>query len=516
MNARLTLRSFLMVLIMAMFLTAGGLAQRIDVPTEDIVEPVIPTASGISVHQVSFSFDAGRAANTDWGQIQIDPRRWGNATGRHEGFVQVVLYPAGPSAPLRNEPVWAVRNLYLPRESVKPCPEDPDRGRDPTGVPVSTPPNDPKQVFLALPAAPLCRYFDLVPDREGQGRLTAISAAILVSAQPLPEMAEILRVLSQYPPQTVRVEEVFINAEGADSEDSPRLSTFRFGYDLVGPPPQPLTPEPGPAIPDDLAFPIQVFQADQPNIQCARNQCIPMAHALVFAYLQDRYNNLPMVWDLAHNYAPGIGRQDAAGDVPFWVPEPQTSLVANFDTLSRRPGVLSSSTGDGTSGCNLWRGLISYIATEGELARVVLRHEGGSSTYGDEAACDNGTWILGGITSTREGSNPTWEWIFEQLQLGRGVSMLFGRYNPVGERTSGHMVRIWGAMRFNGKDYLYTMDDGNQGANSSGLRTQQWEVADIGQPGLAGLPDGRLNMDGLSWEIERAVSVQAKPSLVIP
>jgi len=152
----------------------------------------------------------------------------------------------------------------------------------------------------------------------------------------------------------------------------------------------------------------------------------------------------------------------------------------------------------------------------GDSAQVQFRHRGGELLYGDGLECDNGTVPLGGLVSIREGIYPTWEWIFEQLQLDRGVAMSFGRYDIVGNRTSGHMVRVWGATRYNNKDYIYTLDDGNQGSNSTGLRTQQCEVADIGQPGLAGIPDGRLYMNGTTWEIEFAISKEAKPTLAIP
>lgn len=489
------------MLILALSLAGVGHAQRGDLPEGPIAEPVIPTAAGISFHQVTFAFDAGRLVNTDWGQIQIDPRKWGNVTGRSSGFVQVVLYPSASTGPGRNDPAWVVRNLFVPRESVKPCPDPSVPGRDAAG---------------SLTTHPLCRHFDLVPGAEGRERLTSIAGAVLVSAQPLPETAEILRVLSQFPAQTLRVEQVFINAEGAYFDGPPAFPGPLVGYELVGPPPLPPGPDPGPGLPGDLAFQIEIFQADQPNIECARNQCVPMANSLVFAYLESRYNHLPLLWNLSHNYATGIGRMYAAGDVPFWAPEPPTSLVANVDALSRRIGVASASTGEGTSGCNNFLAALSYLATEDQYAKAVVRHQGGDPVYGENASCDNDTWILGGLVSTREGETPTWSWIFQQLQLGRGVSILFGRYNPLGERTSGHMVRVWGATRFNGKDYLYTLDDGEQGANNTGLRTEVWEVADTGGPGAPGVPDGQLNMDGLSWEIERAISVEAKPTLLIP
>lgn len=85
-----------------------------------------------------------------------------------------------------------------------------------------------------------------------------------------------------------------------------------------------------------------------------------------------------------------------------------------------------------------------------------------------------------------------------------------------GERTSGHCVRVFGACQFGSNRYLYTLDDGEQGDNNTGTRTQVWLVADTGGPGQPGVPDGRLNMGGLSWEIEFANSIHVKPTLLIP
>jgi len=191
-------------------------------------------------------------------------------------------------------------------------------------------------------------------------------------------------------------------------------------------------------------------------------------------------------------------------------------MVANVDTFTRRSGVVNAGVGKGSSKCQLIRGAFGYLAEYGTLAQAIFRHQGGVELYGEDASCDDGTVILGGIVSTKEGLYPTWEWMFEQLQLGRGVSILFGRYDMNGSRTSGHMVRVWGAASYLDKKYIYTLDDQYQGINTYGLRTQQWEVEDIGQPGLAGVPDGRLNMNGTSWEIEFALSVEAVPTLMIP
>jgi hypothetical protein len=158
------------------------------------------------------------------------------------------------------------------------------------------------------------------------------------------------------------------------------------------------------------------------------------------------------------------------------------------------------------------------MATQGVPGQIVFRHQGGSATYGAGNTCDNGDVFLplGGITSARQGNNPTWEWIFDQLQQGRGVYMSFGRYDTSGTRTSGHAVRIWGARRFNGKNYIYTLDDGNQGSNNDGLQNAQFEVADNDTPGMPNVPNGRLELGDTSSEIEFVMSMEAKPTLLIP
>jgi len=245
---------------------------------------------------------------------------------------------------------------------------------------------------------------------------------------------------------------------------------------------------------------------------------MPMSLANLIGYLRIRYNHPPLAWPLPHFSSPGIGEQITSGDVISWQPVPNSSRMAQIDARTRRVGVLDFETGEGSNSCQYLPAVFSYFTTQGTPEQVAFRHQGGSAVIGENATCDFDDVLLplGGITSTRDGMNPTWEWMFDQLQQGRGVFIGFGRYDVVGNRTGGHGVRVWGARRFDGRNYLYTLDDGDQGFNTLGLRTQQWEVADESQPGIAGVPNGRLEMGSTNWEIEFAVSVQAKPTLLIP
>jgi hypothetical protein len=475
---------------------AGGIAQGSRVP--GFVEPVSPTAAGISFQQVSFEFDAGRVPDSDWGQMQVDPVRWSAVTGLTSGYINLFLYP-GPSAP---EGGWVIRNLLVPWSLTSLC--SPEDAGPPGGA---GRPGD-----HLRPQPPLSIYFDLRPTREGCGRVEAILVVILVSRQPLPETREMIRTAGQFPRLWVAVERFRVNAEGDLGEDDRSGPPPAFSADLVGLPP---TVPPFPTAPTDLSFPITVFQADFPNAHAAKNQCVPMAHANVLQYLENRYNALPLLWLLPHPHIPGIGKVITVSDVLFWEPEPPESLVANIDAFTRRTGVVDFSTGGGTGRCRQIRGLFGYFAVYGAWAKVEYRHQGGAQFYGEGETCDDGTFPgMGGIVSSREGVHPTWEWMFEQLQLGRGLAISYGRYDAEGNRTGGHMLRVWGAARYNNRNYIYTLDDADQGPNMVGLRTKQWEVADTGSPGAPGVPDGRLNLDGTSWEVEFAISAEAKPTFL--
>ena len=483
------------------------------VPDTSYMKEIDPNTGLVSIQQVTFFFDSGRLVNSDWGQIQIDPNKWIGGTGMRSGYLNFFVIDSSSL-----KPTWVVQNLYVPPIIIDYCPPIIDDGTSSPNEPPSSAP-DPNSTTPDpnTPSIPLSMYFDLRPDTEGSGGLDILIGNIVASEQPLPVIDDILNAVGEFPIRTIPVEQTLVNAEGHTKPVIlPQSTIGSFSPDLIGLPPVPPDPDPLPDFPLDLAFPIEVFQSEYPNVNCAKNQCVPMAHANVLGYLRDRYDGIPFVWHLPHSNTPGIGQIFGAGDVLYWLPVPESSLVANIDTFTRRLGVYNAGVGDTSSQCQLIRGPFGYLAEFGNLAKVIVRHQGEEAEYGAGTNCDDGSFSLGGIVSNREGVYPTWQWIYEQLILGRGVSIVFGRYDLSGKRTSGHMVRVWGAARYLEKEYIYTLDDEYQGLNSYGLRTQQWEVEDTGQPGLPGVPDGRLNMDDTTWEIEFAISFQAKTTLVIP
>ncbi|WP_299018291.1 hypothetical protein [uncultured Photobacterium sp.] len=488
-------------------------------PSERLpVTQLTPRTGAITFEQVTFSLEIGTISNSDWGQLRVKPDKLRNRSGKllGPGYINVFTYPRNRG----RQASWVVDNLFVPgSQSTQKSKISPNTIKHGTKLPtgelsassnLSTPPSQPEATI----------YFDLRPGIDGQGNKQRLRATVLFSQQPLPTIVAIARLVNRFSPQNFSVSNTIVNAEGAghvDGRISPESSTIPTSLSL-GRPPQPVSPTP--RLPDNILFPIQVIQAEQPNLDTGRNQCVPMAHANALQYLEDRYDNIPLVWRLPQLHIRGIGKIGSAGDVLIWEPVPENSLVANIDSYSRRAGVLDLDTGGYTSFCGLIRGAFGYLTDSGSLAVTEFRHQGSSSALlGSGADCDNGTILMGDLTSSQEGANPTWEWMFDQLSQGRAVTILFSWYDVDGDWQGGHSVRVYGAAKFNDKKYIYTLDDGNQGDNFSNVtspRTQQWEVADTGQPGLDGVPDGRLNMNGMSWEIDFALSYEAKPTLFIP
>ena len=89
----------------------------------------------------------------------------------------------------------------------------------------------------------------------------------------------------------------------------------------IGPPPQPVLTKTLAEL-GNILFPIGVFQAATPNVNSGRNQCVPIAHANALAYLEQRYNFNPNIWDLPHHHVRGIGRVKIIGDILTYEPFP--------------------------------------------------------------------------------------------------------------------------------------------------------------------------------------------------
>lgn len=496
-------RHALAAAVIAATLSLGATAQVNEpgVASHPLLEPMsarllLPASNAVRFRQTQFVYQTGRLLDSDWGQVEIDKDAVRRALGPEGGYVNVALYTPGQSAP-----AWVVDNLRILPDGAA--------ARDGIGRTALA-----SEGLETTPiSVPMSAHFDLRPNVRGTGRMTTVYAAVVASPAPLPTVDRVFNVLRQLSPAAYAVSPVMEDAEGADGATPTATSPLAA---QLGDPPQPV--HPGPEMPGGYAYPTEVYQYELPNIQTSKNQCMPMAMANVVGYLRLRYNKPPLAWPLPHHSTPGIGKTMSAGDVIFWQPEPTTSRIAQIDARTRRTGVYDFETGSGSSVCQIMRATFNYFTTQGVPGMVSFAHQDSQPLIGAGGSCDNGdpTLPLGGYTSTRQGANVTWDWIYQQLQAGRGVMITFGRYDSAGKRTGGHAVRVWGARRLNGRDHIYTLDDGDQGLNTAGLRTQQWEVSDQNQPGMPGVPNGRLELGGKSWEIEIAIAIEAKPTLLLP
>jgi len=437
--------------------TVGGssIGLRSPIGPGSSVIQILPGEGGVSFQQVAFNYSFGFVAYTDWGQIVVDPEALRRRTGAHSGFINV--FDAGG-------PKWVVENLSVPLVATR----------------------------------PICRYFDLRPRVEGSGEVLSTRLTVLFSVKPLPNASSVLSFPRRLGFQTFAVQQTVHDAEGAFAfdtvdEDPPPDSRFDPA-DLLGQPPPASNP------PDSPTFGarIGVYQLDQPNVDTAKSQCVPMAYANTLQYLEDRYDAPGVSWRLQHEHVPGYGMGVPCtdGGAAFWLPVPTFSLVANIDAHSRRNLVCDCSSGKGTS----TNGFFRYVAAYGASSPMVLTHQGGDPVK-----------QVDGVVSIREGVYPTWEWIYDKLERGRGVYMSYCRFDPEGERTGGHAVRIWGAESYNGKRYLLILDDSSQGCGTGGTSSRSIEVADIGAPD-GGPPNGKLNINGLlSRELGGVRAIQAFP-----
>ena len=127
---------------------------------------VAPPSKAVTFQQVAFAHDAGRAADSDWGQVVASPLLFKSSFSGRGGYVNVFLHDPNRFEGAR----WVVGNVFVPT----------DPG---CGDAVS-----PQSVALRKASAgaptPVAVYFDLRPDGEGAGRVQRLLATVLISPQP--------------------------------------------------------------------------------------------------------------------------------------------------------------------------------------------------------------------------------------------------------------------------------------------------------------------------------------------
>ena len=230
-------------------------------------------------------------------------------------------------------------------------------------------------------------------------------------------------------------------------------------------------PEVGPAVLqfEDLpAFEAITFSHLQPitNIQCAWNQCYPMAWSNCLQFLEDQG-----AITVPHDHSQGIG---VVGDAT------SNTLVGQMDLYANR-AVTSRLNGSGVWFAPMIDGVFEYLQDNGLTGSLTFSHQDDGYPTGEIPA---GNYAAFGSTSTAAGANITWDWIDARIQEGCAVNMVY----------VAHAVRITGTGKTLGQPWIRYSHDSNQGSDVTGLENV---IAFLTDPD----GDGLLNMNGSSHEL---------------
>lgn len=440
---------------------------------------------GVTFRQVDFHLGPPPLLDSGFGTLEVDPVQLASSTGLNTGFLSLaVLSKPARHVSFQRLPLrWQVKNLYVTTQPSAHYPQVID------------------DLVVSFPDEPqgISTYFDL--GAEPGESVSFLSAYVLFSDEPVRDRTDLQQRIGVARPGLFRVTNQEVSSIGAvePGDCDPEIS-------VPGPPP---LPEP-PPDPGALGLVSWVELPNPSNVEAADNQCGPASWANSLQYLEDTFGF----------------------DYLFSVPEPNlpgengdNTLVGVLDAYMNRT-VISRCSGAGTNRCTIdaipsrLPGLMDYLSNTFDITRFSMRHQGREEPVIPDDC--TGTYAFG-IQSVREGLQPTWEWIRDRLVEGCAVSIAYGRYStepvfPCGlgeKRTGGHILRVYKAGIVGGQRWIGCLDDGGQDGLVNGNCTAKgglrWDrrfwLEDVDQ-------DGRLNLSGMSWELEFAVALHlAAPPL---
>jgi len=401
---RITRRATWMLCILGLVLlpACGGGGDGEQAKEEPLVVTRIEPGQGITIQQVDFDWPGGNDFGSTWGRLLVD-RGALIKYGVADGFVSVVTAKG-----------WAVINVPVPEE-----------GEPPHAI-----------------------FFDLGLAQSGAIDDTPVE--IYHGNRPVGDIREHVGQPGAFP-----VERWVWQAHG--------IGPWAELEKAVPPDDPPYT----------LAFKeIPIWQRvsfshmqSVTNVQCALNQCFPMATA---NYLQFLENEGALV--VPHNHAMGIG---VPGDATV------NTLVGQLDLYANRT-VSSRTNGSGVWFAPMIDGTFEYLQDNGLDGILTFRHQ--DRGYGSTIAAGN--YSAFGSTSLDDGATVSWNWIDDRMLDGCGTLMVF----------IAHAVRITGSGQTLALPWIRYSHDSNQYNDGSGLENVITYLSD---------PDGNglLNMDGSSLEV---------------
>lgn len=213
------------------------------------------------------------------------------------------------------------------------------------------------------------------------------------------------------------------------------------------------------------------------NVQCANNQCFPMAVSNCFQVLENRGEIV-----IPHNHVLGLG-----GD---------TTLVGRMDDLCGR-FITNRAHGTGVWFRAMTDATFAYLEENGLLGQLTHRHQGVG--YGGSLLnmLPTGGFSSHGCTTVEDGLTPTWAWMEQRFLDGCAVLAVY-RYADVA-----HAIRIVGVGRTSGRPWILYAHDAEQ-THTDPMDTSGLETVFVYPADLDG--DGQLN---LCTEDQEIVFLQA-------
>ena len=233
------------------------------------------------------------------------------------------------------------------------------------------------------------------------------------------------------------------------------------------------TPVPPPVVPLDFdagRLDVECCNDGVPNVQAANAQCGPAAAANSLDWMHTVYG-VP----IPHPNVPGL--------------RPDSTLVGKIEGVpGMNRSVTSREVGDGVDDEQFIKGKLDYLASIG-VTDLDIKFQ--ASLDGDPP--QTGNIQSSGLTARREGTDPTAEWIFEQICSGEDVELGYTNPTPPG---GGHWVTVVCAGYDVNGPYIYHVSDQLQTdrdpTDTQGCDEVQFAyLVDTDVP-----PDGILNLDG--------------------
>lgn len=397
-----------------------------------------PLNDALRFAQVDFAFGATEMNARVWGELTVEKEKLFAATGIRNGVLNVVTREGG----------WVVRDL--------PILDAPAR---------------------SIQARSVSTYFDLGPAVDGGYR----TLDAMVSYGPVSRGEPTNGAFT-----TFDVGKEVVNAAGDGPGRNPEID----GKIAVGHPPrlERISDQDTPGM-APLLTSRSWIQPHDINLQTAWNQCVPMALANAFQYLEDNTSSRPTGgFQVDHEHAIGLKGDD--------------TIVGQLDTYFGRPGIMDRYTGGGTGGYNP---VLNYLRDHATTDGLEIRGQPGTGTY-----------THAGLDVTQTGPI-TWTSLCDEIKTGAAVVISWGWYDNNGGRPGGHVVRVYGCGISNGKPWIAYLHDETQASENGDpddTRGLKWVTEFIGDTD----GNGRWNLSGTNREIDGVMSFEyhSKPPVVRP